>query len=84
MKPEVEAGPVDWGLESSFVIALETIVRSNCSQIEAARVRLAIKHPSPRLKEVIAAAHEAQLTTLYGVVAAVLNEALGLNPGVGL
>ena len=82
MTVEATSGPVDWGLESSFVIALETILSSQCTQVEAAKVKLAMAHPSARLAEVREAAHVAQLQTLYAVTAAVLNEALGLNPEV--
>ena len=77
---QAEGGPIDWGLESSFQIAIESIIREQCTQIEAAKVRLALSHPSERLANVIDAAHAAQLQTLYAVTAAVLNEALGLNP----
>ena len=80
---QADGGPIDWGLESSFQIAIESIIREQCTQIEAAKVRLAMAHPSERLAKVIEAAHAAQLQTLHVVTAAVLNEALGLNPEAG-
>ena len=79
MTVEATSGPVDWGLESSFQLAIESIIREQCTQIEAAKVRLAMAHPSERLAKVIDAAHAAQLRTLSAVTAAVLNEALGYN-----
>jgi len=56
---QADRGPIDSGLESSFEIAIETIIMSQCTKIEAAKVRLAMAHPSERLAKVIEAAHVA-------------------------
>ena len=80
---QAEDGPIDWGLQSSLQIEIESIIREQCTQIEAAKVRLAMAHPSERLAKVIEAAHAAQLQTLHVVTAAVLNEALGYNIEAG-
>ena len=80
MNQGVEAGPVDWSLEAALKLALERIIRGECSEIEAAKVRLAMAHPSERLAEVVEAAHTLQLRAVYAASAAVLNEALGVNP----
>jgi hypothetical protein len=64
-------------------MALERIVRGECNEIEAAKVWLALNHPSERLTEVVEAAHALQLRAVYAGTSAVLNECLGLNPEVG-
>jgi len=80
---QAEDGPIDWGLQSSLQIEIESVIREQCTQIEAAKVRLAMAHPSERLAKVIEAAHAAQLHTLHMVTLAVLNEALGYNTEAG-
>lgn len=60
-------------------VVVEHNVMESCAQLEAARVRLAMAHPSPLIQARIAAAEQRVVDALEESIPDLLNSCLGLE-----
>jgi hypothetical protein len=68
--------PVDQALSSALTAALDSVISTQLTDVEAAKARLVMLHPSEHLQELIGQCHSNQLELLEDCVVLLLNAAL--------
>jgi hypothetical protein len=78
MPPDLH--PIDVAIDSLLNRAIETLLLEHCNEIEAARIRLAIQHPSEHIDELIDDCHTTITKAIVCTVPMLFNAILYPEP----